>query len=593
MKKIAVLIVLIYIFHLHLDAKEYHVATIGKDSNPGTLEQPFLTISAAAKVAFAGDEIVVHQGVYRERIAPPRGGESESKRIIYRTAKDGKVIVKGSEQILTWIPEGDNKDNIWRVELPSSFFGDYNPYYLKITGAWLYYGLGCHRGCVYYDGKAYYEKQSLEELRATGTWHCKVLDDVTTIWASFPQGNNPNVTRKAEINVRPSIFFPEISGLKYITVDGFQFMHSADNWAAPNNELQMGAVGTRMGQHWIIENCTITDARCSGISLGTAPGDVGNIDDFGDHIIRNNIIQRCGQAGIVGAYGATRSTIVNNLIEDTNYRKEFGGFETGGIKFHQSVDTYIGGNLIRGVYRVSHSGWGIWIDASNQGTRISGNIIYNTDTECLFLEINQGGMLVDNNIFIGAGIKSSSGETAFVHNLIVDGISSYRNDKDRTATYYKPHTREVAGRKAGSLQDNKWLNNIFIKQGLDKISEAPGYLVDHNIYLEGAKKSTFGDENSLVDSSFTTGFTLKDEPLGVTISFQMNQEPLDMKYPLINGKFIGVFPVTGQTIEDREGNPITVNTDINGRSFNRPVPGPISDLKSGSNTVTWTYKKWQ
>ena len=30
--------------------------------------------------------ITVHQGVYRERINPPRGGKSDEKRIVYRAA---------------------------------------------------------------------------------------------------------------------------------------------------------------------------------------------------------------------------------------------------------------------------------------------------------------------------------------------------------------------------------------------------------------------------------------------------------------------------------------------------------------------------
>jgi alpha-N-arabinofuranosidase len=591
MRKMMVLSIGILLFQLVLNAQEYHVATTGHDSNPGTLEAPFLTISAAAKVAYAGDEIIVHGGIYREQIIPPRGGESESKRIIYRAAKNEKVIVKGSEQIVTWVPDGQN---VWKVELPNSFFGDYNPYYLKINGPWLYYGQWYHRGSVYYDGKAYSEKQSLEDVlqkKAVGTWYSNIDKDKTTIWAHFPQGNSPNISKLAEINVRETIFFPEISGLKYITVDGFHFMHSAENWASPRDNLQMGAVGIRMGKHWIIENCTISDARCSGISLGKAPGDFDNIDDFGDHIIRNNIIQRCGQAGIIGAYGATRCKISNNLIEEINSRKEFGGFETAGIKFHHSIDTDISGNLIRGVYRKSHSAWGIWIDYANQGTRISKNIIYNTDIECLFLEINPGGMLVDHNIFIGSGILTSSGETAFVHNLIVDGVSTYRDDNFRSSSYYKPHTRRVLGKKAGSLKHNKWFNNMFVKQGLDSISKQDGYEVDYNVFLEKAKKNNFDDRHSLVDSSFTSGFTLKEDPLGVTITFDMDQKFLKKKHPLIDGKFIGVFPVTGQTIEDRDGNPITVNTDINGRMFTKPIPGPISDLKDGTNIFKWNYKK--
>ncbi|GAB1454463.1 hypothetical protein MASR2M47_45190 [Draconibacterium sp.] len=50
----------------------------------------------------AGDVITVHEGVYRERITPPRGGETDSKRITYQAAKGETVEIKGSEIIKNW-----------------------------------------------------------------------------------------------------------------------------------------------------------------------------------------------------------------------------------------------------------------------------------------------------------------------------------------------------------------------------------------------------------------------------------------------------------------------------------------------------------
>jgi len=63
-------------------AKEYHVAKTGNDANPGTIEAPLHTIQAAANLAQPGDVITVYAGVYRERITPPKGSESDTKRII-------------------------------------------------------------------------------------------------------------------------------------------------------------------------------------------------------------------------------------------------------------------------------------------------------------------------------------------------------------------------------------------------------------------------------------------------------------------------------------------------------------------------------
>ena len=64
-----------------------------------------------------------------------------------------------------------------------------------------------------------------------------------------------------------------------------------------------------------------------------------------------------------------------------------------------------------------------------------------------------------------------------------------------------------------------------------------------------------------------------------------------MKGPQVNAELVGVFPTVGQTIEDRYGRPIQVDTDINGRKYSRSVVGPLADLKQGLNTIVWSSKQ--
>ncbi len=410
-------------------AREIHVAKAGSDSNSGGHESPLRTIDKAAEAAQPGDTVVVHGGTYREWVKPRRGGRDESGRIAYRAAAGEDVLIKGSERVTSWL---DQEGGVWMMQLPQRFFSDYNPYALNLSGSWLHYGRWLHRGDVYLDGQAFYERKTLEEVKQQPhTWCCRTTQDGTTIWAHFG-GANPNA-RLAEINVRESVFMPTESGLSYITVAGFHILHSAENWEPPGLKVQMGAIGPRMGKSWIIENCTITNARCVGIILGQASGvDEADINAFGAHVVRNNVIRRCGQAGIAGQKGATRCLIVGNLIEDTNYRKEFGGWETAAIKFHESVDTVIRGNLIRGVYHQGYGAFGIWMDWANQGTRITGNIIYNTQAANVFLEMDHGPILVDNNVLIGQGVRSNSEGTVFAHNLLVDCTFEMVSDTNGT-----------------------------------------------------------------------------------------------------------------------------------------------------------------
>jgi hypothetical protein len=565
------------------NAREIHVSPTGNDSAAGTQAEPYQTIGKAASVAEPGDVVTVHAGTYREWVKPARGGTSETERIVYRAASGEEVLIKGSERVTSWRSQGDG---VWQAELPNSFFGDYNPFALKVSGGWLNYGQWHTRGDVYHEGEAFDEKQTAAEVdKAPATWHAHVDGDRTIIRANFVICD-PNETL-TEINVRECLFMPEVTGLKYITVDGFQFAHSAANWAPPNLELQTGAVGPRMGKRWIIQNCTITNARCVGIILGHAPGvDYRDIDAFGDHIVRNNVIRRCGQAGIAGQKGATRSIISGNLIEDTNYRKEFGGWETAAIKFHNSVDTVISDNLIRGVFREIQGAFGIWIDFGNQGIRISRNVIYNTEEATVFLEMNHGPTLVDNNILAGQNVRSNSEATVFAHNLLVDCGYEYHADVNRRSEYFEPHTTRSAGRKTGTAQDEKWFNNIFVRRGLDRVKDAPGYVSDYNVFLEGAKPSSFGDKNSVADSQ-AASFAVVDRPLGATITFSVGKAALRVGGPRVDAALVGVFPTVGQTLEDRYGNPISIDTDINGKRFSPPLPGPVADLKPAGNRITW------
>jgi hypothetical protein len=565
-------------------AREFHVATNGSDAAGGGAADPFLTINRAAAVAQPGDIVTVHAGTYREWVKPPRGGTGEEARIVYRAAPSETVAIKGSERITNWVGEANG---VWKAEVPNTLFGDYNPFALNLSGRWLHYGAEHHRGDVYLNGEAFYETKTPEEVAARkGTWHAQMEGNKTVIRAHF--GNtNPNL-ELTEINVRESVFMPTLTGLSYITVEGFHLEHSAENWQPPSLELQSGMISPRGGKHWIIQRCRITNARCVGIMLGLAPGvDYNDIETFGDHVVRGNWIRRCGQAGIAGMNGATRCLIEGNLIEDINYRKEFGGFETAGIKFHNSVDTTIRSNLIRRVRHQRSGAYGIWIDWANQGTRITGNIILDTDTENLFLEMNHGAILVDNNVLArGRGIRSNSEGSVFAHNLFVDCAWDFKQDLKRQSQYFKPHTRIEVARKPGIPRDNKWFNNIFIRRGLEKVKEAAGNVSGYNVFLEGAEPSVFGDTNSVGEAASSL-FKIQEDARGVTITYALPASALDMPNPWVDTKLTGVFPTLGQGLEDRFGQPIRVDVDYAGYKRELPKLGPLANPSRDSNIIVW------
>ena len=97
-------------------AADFHVAPAGDDSNPGTRSAPLRTIQRAANLAQPGDVVTVHEGLYRERISPPRGGTADDARIVYQAAPGEKVEIKGSEVVKTWVKV---QDDVWKVTIPN------------------------------------------------------------------------------------------------------------------------------------------------------------------------------------------------------------------------------------------------------------------------------------------------------------------------------------------------------------------------------------------------------------------------------------------------------------------------------------------
>lgn len=480
----------------------YHVSKMGSDFNPGTAEEPFLTIQKAADIAVAGDKVVVHEGLYREWVRPMNGGLNDNCRIVYEAAEEEHVSISGSERITGW---SRVKGNVWKVSIDNEFFGEFNPYAHSVRGDWMLepFEHEVHVGEVYLNGMSFYEASSLEKIykpvpryaSSLGTWggrreeilkpentvyqwYCEVDNRNTTIYANF-QGVDPN-EEVVEINVRKFCFFPKKTGLNYITVRGFEMMHAATSWAPPT-AMQEGLIGTNWSKGWMIENNRIHDAKCSAISIGKegSTGDneftkyhrkpgyqyqmeavfkARNIgwsrERVGSHIIRNNVIYDCGQNGIVGHLGCVFSEIYGNEIYNIAVKHEFFGHEIAGIKLHAAIDVQIHHNYIH------NCSLGTWLDWQAQGIRVSSNI-YDKNNRDLMVEVTHGPHLVDNNIFTSPyAFDNAAQGGAFVHNLCC-GFTNYYPVPDRATPYHLPHSTEVLGTVPVYGFDDRWYQNIF------------------------------------------------------------------------------------------------------------------------------------
>ena len=497
-----------------------YVDCSARPNGDGSKERPFVRIQQAANIAMPGDEVVVAPGVYREEVSPVNAG-TERAPIVYRSAQPRAAVITGAEPVSGWEHyEGD----VWKLTLPNSFFGAYNPYTTLIFGDWLNQCLPCHTGEVFLNGKSLYEKETLEKVInpeyydgswdrefTKHTWYTCQSDerDETIIYANF-QGKNPN-EECVEINVRPHCFYPVQEHVNYITLSGFVVTKAATQWAPPT-ALQDGMIGPHWSKGWVIEDCEISHSKCSGISLGKyfqqgndnkwskykykdgaqtqrdcsliAQIDGWSKETIGSHTVRSCDIHDCGQTGIVGNLGCVFSVIENNHIHHINNKRNLAGAEIGGIKFHAAIDVIIRNNHFHDCTR------GIWLDWQTQGTRVSCNLFHdnclsrdyllkeeNKDGlglgEDLWIEIAHGPVLVDNNIMLSErAVKLPTQGVAFVHNLFYGAITAVgRGVKNGTVKYdstrytpiHMPHRTEITGFMSILHGDVRFYNNVFVQ----------------------------------------------------------------------------------------------------------------------------------
>lgn len=139
----------------------YHVSARAGRGGDGTREKPFQTITEAAKIACAGDEVLVAPGVYREYVNPVNGGTGEDARIIYRSEVPLAAVITGAEVVKGW---KKYQENVWLARIPNGLFGGYNPYTTVVSGDWYYAEEPVHTGEVYLNGQGQYEAVSLESV---------------------------------------------------------------------------------------------------------------------------------------------------------------------------------------------------------------------------------------------------------------------------------------------------------------------------------------------------------------------------------------------------------------------------------------------
>ncbi len=435
---------------------------------------------------------------------------------------------------------------------------------------------------------------------------------------------------------------PEKTGLDYITVDGFEMAQAATTWAPPTDD-QPGLIGPHWAKGWIIENCTIHDSKCSGISLGKdaatgngectkyhrKPGYQYQMEDvfralhigwrrerIGSHIIRNNKIYDCGQNAVVGHLGCIFSQITGNEIYNIAVKHEFYGHEIAGIKLHAAIDVQICNNYIHDCTL------GTWLDWQAQNVRVSSNI-YAKNNRDFFIEVTHGPYLVDQNIFASAyNFDNAAQGGSYVHNLCAGFLNHYPV-LNRSTPYHLPHSTEIKGCALVYGNDDRWYQNVFVggdeedkKYGMADYNGAPISLEEYisrvlargegdvelyeqekqpayinaNVYLNGAQ--AFDREQQYCTDLGNSAFELYEKEDGLYLKIRLPEKMFQLDTQMITTQYLGMTRISEAAPEQSDGSGYELDTDFFGeKRTKKPVCGPFEKVHSGYNDIRIWQKR--
>jgi len=490
---------------LHVDRNHEAAA----DTNPGTQQEPLLTIQRAADLAQPGDTIRIHEGVYRETVRPPRGGEA-GQPIVYQGDPEGKTILRGS---VVWDGQWTGSDLHGGHTAPIDFpmEDDYNPYALALNVAHPPYRelqirpvtnstdkLVATTGQLFVNSHPYRQVAALTNLVAQ-TW--MVDRDGKRIHIRMPEGESPD-DAQIEVTTRKHLFMPQHRGFGYIHLRHLVFEHATPPGPFP----QRGMVSTRTGHHWIIEHCVFAHSMTVGLDCGhegygktfvgvyesdeyeKANKEGSNAYSNGSHIVRYNRIAHNAVCGIA-VYRTVNSIFYGNTFENNAHmmeilgpgRKKIDDYKTertnwneyAAFKSHGFRDSVIVGNL----FTKNHGG--LFLDTEFNGAIVSANVFVRNHSNSLILErpwTDEAQMYAINNVFIANGENDMRtmdlSRATLANNLFLKSnkLTPYDlayYDLNRSAPFcfifnYQPGVAMMRGGYHISVMGNRILNNVIL-----------------------------------------------------------------------------------------------------------------------------------
>ncbi|WP_420457128.1 right-handed parallel beta-helix repeat-containing protein [Rubrivirga sp.] len=370
------------------------------DGNPGTSDQPWRTISRAARAGALrpGDAVLIRAGVYREAVRPASGGTGPDARVTFAALPGETVVVTGADRAddgWTRQPNGG-----WRRPwtggqmLP---YSDDPTFRLELMAA---------------DGRVLRPVGRRAELASGRFWREGPDAAPVALVARFEDGRPPSQAGLVEVGTRRVLFAPlgpdpyagcgDPATPGWIRVVGITFRHAT-------NRAQEGAVcaGSEGG---LFEDVRVEWTNGLGIDASGR-----------EHTFLRTRADLNGQMGWGGS--CQRCLFDETAAVGNNWKGHDPGWEAGGGKWTETSDS-----VFRRHYAAHNDGPGLWLDGDNHRNTIEGGLLVGNRGAGVMLELNTTGTLVQHTVvagtrwveWTGSGVLSQAASgNAFVHNTVV------------------------------------------------------------------------------------------------------------------------------------------------------------------------------
>ncbi|TVR11749.1 MAG: right-handed parallel beta-helix repeat-containing protein [Planctomycetota bacterium] len=526
------------------------------DDNPGNADLPLKSIQAAWRLVQPGQRIRVHAGIYREMLAPLRGGTGPQAMIALESAPGETVIVRGSQELTggwsrprvfdeAFIASGRTpsmSQRVWVVALPENITtAAYQPFTLRNVEPieeplmpWMEPVSGrppftLRRGLLLQDGQRLTQLHHHGDVpRVPGSFW--VDDDGRSLLVHPIGGIHPDQAR-FELAVAPHLLCPQTVGLDYIRLSGIIFEHCA------NGFLRTGAaaVTTRGGGYWIIEDCHFQQINSAGLEFGDHPFEHHDPHPLnrgrkwhgqGHVVVCGNVFRECGTAGI-RCLGTSHARVLRNTVHDCGWQDAEYYYECAGIKLLLTRHTLVAHNRISNLVGAC----GIWLDWDNIGSRVTGNVI--TDIVSLqggiFIEASLHANRVDHNLIWGIdgpGIFGGDSSSQIYDNNLIGHTSA-----EAMSLYC--HTDRSVNKQPVACVDNQVCRNLFVCVPHHRSDEENNTFSD-NVYLshrETAQCSwqSWQERGFDRDARFLRGH-MQFDAAEYALSWQWDEAPTNMDH---------------------------------------------------------------